>query len=182
MVNSLLAASKRRSPQTDLAAESQRGAPLERLESSDQFGEVEGLHQIVVRAGVESFHAVDRRVASGENQYRRQDPDASDQFQRFDAATFGHPPVQHRNVVVVVLEHGRRRLSVTDGVDDIARFAQTSLQDFAKGAVIFGDENSHRAPSFFGQPHGDIWVSMASAGIGRTAIVRGVAHVTTTRL
>ncbi len=136
-----------------------------------QLVEVEGLGQVVVRAGVQAQHAVAHGAARSQDEHGRAQALAARTFQHLQAVQPGQAQIQHHGVGLAhqPLRQGRgavgRRLHLDAAPD------QRALQRGAHGVVIFyeqqlhgphvstGRDAGHRAKSDLGIPLG-VWTAI----------------------
>ena len=120
------------------------GPPLERPDAGHELPEVEGLDQVVVRAGVEALDAIGRGIARGEHEHRRRAVVLPRPGHHLEAADAGHAPVDHGDVVLVEAQLIDRLVARRHGVDEVAGLLEALDKDLPEPAIVFRHENAHQ--------------------------------------
>ncbi len=117
-------------------------APDEGAEAREQLLHVEGLDDIIVRAGVEAAHAVLELVAGGEHE------DwgflgFAQAAQDFPAVHLGQHDIEDDAVVVIILGVEESRFAVGGAVHGVTLLLQGLSQAAEQVRFVFDNENSH---------------------------------------
>ena len=116
---------------------------LEGADAREELAEVERLHEVVVRPGVQAADAVGRRVARREHEERGGSVVLPRPRDDVDPLGAGHPPVDDRDVVLVPAQLVDRVVAAVHGVHVVAGVAQPQDEDLLEAAVVLGDEDAH---------------------------------------
>ena len=138
------AGSSVRAPRRDRWAVNGAGPPLERPDAGHELPEVEGLDQVVVRAGVEALDAIRRGIARGEHEHRRGPVVLARPGHHLEAADAGHAPVDHGDVVLVEAELIDRLVARRHGVDEVAGLLEALDKDLPEPAIVLRHQNAHQ--------------------------------------
>src|SRR5262245_32070983 len=125
----------------DLWARALRAAQ-ERAPAREELGEGERLRQVVVRAGVETGHAIDNRVAGRE--HGRLDAGMPESPAELDPWHAGQEPVKDDQVVVADPGELLAFLTVASDVDDKPLLSQPLRKEPRRLSVILDEQDSHR--------------------------------------
>ena len=145
-------------------AASRRSRRSERLDPGDELDERERLRDVVVAACVEAGHAVDDRVARGEEEHRRLDAARAERLADVAPVGVGQADVDDEDVRHVGLGACEHLASGRDAVDGEALLAQAAAEDAPELCVVLDDEHTaagHRDAS-----------SLSHASLGSAAAAR----------
>ena len=117
--------------------------PLQRPHPGDQFTEVKGFDEVVVRARIEAVDSVGWSVARGQHQDGGGAVIAPRPGCDFHARDAGHPPVEDRDVVLVELQLLDGVVPTVDRVDVIAGIFKTLHKDLPQTTIVLRDQDSH---------------------------------------
>jgi len=110
--------------------------------SREQFIQIKRFDEIIVRAGIQTFHAVARLVARGEHQHGSFF-DFAKTFQNFPAVHFRQHHVEDDGVVVVIFGLVKSVLAVGRGVHGVAFLAQRLGEAAEQVWLVFDNQDSH---------------------------------------
>lgn len=125
------------------------GAAGQRIHAGQQFGKREGLHQVVVGAGVQPVDAVGDAAARGQHEHRRADAGGADRPQDTDAVQPGQHAVQDHQVVGFPGGEEQPILAGQGLVHDMTGLGEALGKVVGRLAVIFHDQDLHRSVSAF---------------------------------
>jgi len=108
-----------------------------------QLVQVEGLHQVVVRADVEAGDAVGHRVARGDDQHRHVAARAAHRLQHLEAVLARQPEVEQREVVGAVPERELGGGAVAHPVDRVAGVLHAVHHGAADHRIVFHHQHPH---------------------------------------
>ena len=109
----------------------------------EQLLDVEGLDQVVVRAGVQAGDALRDRIARAQDQHRGHAAGGARPAQHLEAVQAGQAEVQHHGVEAAVLERRQRVGTAAHPVDRIARARQRVLDAGAEELVVLYEKQAH---------------------------------------
>ena len=133
-------------PALERGAETQGGPPLQSVQASEELVEVERLDQVIVGTGVEPLDPIRCGVTGGQYQDRGPDAGRPGLGQRLETGLGRHPPVEHRDLVVVGAEVDQRSHAVGDRIDGVAVLLEAARQHSAQRRVVLGNQHSHGSP------------------------------------
>jgi hypothetical protein len=120
------------------------GAPAQqRADARQQFGEGEGLDEVVVGATLQAAHAVLDLVARGEHQHRRGLALGAHRGQHAEAVDARQHHVEQHQVVVAADGQAATVDAVVRDVDHMAVLAQALVQVLGQLDFVFDDQQSH---------------------------------------
>src|SRR6185436_6622547 len=119
----------------------------EGAQAGQELGELEGLDQVVVGAGVEAAHPVRQPIARGEDQHRGRILLFPQGPQHGQAVQLGQHDVEDDRVIRVGLRVPEALLAVGGAIHRIAGLAQSLGHRASQRFVIFDEEHAHRRRS-----------------------------------
>src|SRR5215813_3625881 len=122
-------------------------AAQQRADARRELAEVEGLDEVVVRAGVEARDAVGHRVARGEDQHRDREPALALAAQQREAVAPREPEVEQQQLEGLAAEHRFGGARLVHPVDREALALQARAQRLADHRVVLYQQQSHGAQS-----------------------------------
>ena len=112
-------------------------APEQRAHASGKLVEIERLHQVVVRAGVETANAVVHCIARGQDDHGRGAARAPVLVEHVDAIALRQAEVEQHEIVHAVVQRQLRGAAVLSPVDRIARAPQRVEHRLGDHVVVF---------------------------------------------
>jgi len=119
------------------------GAPDEGLEASEQFGEGEGLGEVIVAAALEAGNAVVERAFGAEDEDGEFDLFGAPAFDDAEAVELGKHEVDDGGVVGIFTAEFASFFAVGADVDDISGFAKAFGDESGYFGVVFKKEDFH---------------------------------------
>ena len=120
-----------------------RRAAQQRAQPRQDFLHVEGLGDIIVRAGVEPLHLVAPAIARGEDEHRHHAAGAAPLFKNRNPVLLWQADIEHDRVVWLGVAEEVPLLPVIGAVDGVARLIER-LDDLPiEIAIIFDNEEPH---------------------------------------
>ena len=127
----------------ELGAERRAGSPQQRAASRGQFGDLERLDQIVVRARVQAQHPVVEPAARGQDQDRHHILPPPQRANEIQPLAIGQAEIEQHQIIIV---DPQRMLRAIDGFAPVDGEALTvePLADQARQArIIFNQQQAH---------------------------------------
>ncbi len=109
----------------------------------DQLVEVERLDEVVVRAGLQSLHAVGHRVARGEHQHRYAVAVMAQPPAHLESVDVGHQHVEHHHVGAAAAHRLERLATAGRELDLVALDHQGAAQRLAHRSLVVSNQDSH---------------------------------------
>lgn len=126
----------------EIAMPHERFAPArvtadQRAHAGAEFVEIERLDEIIVRAGVETFHAIRDGIACRDDQHRQRVRAGAQRLQHVEAVALGQAEVEQHQVVGLAADGRERGLAVLHPIDRKAVRAQRLAHALGDHPVIF---------------------------------------------
>ncbi len=115
----------------------------ERAQSSQQFLEVEGLHQVIVGAGIQPRDAIVNGIARGQHENRRAETGAAQFAADRVAALQRQHHVQDDNVVRIDRRLIQGAFSVGRNIHRVSLLPQALGQESGDADFVFHQQNTH---------------------------------------
>ena len=130
-------------------------APPDRADPGRQFAEVEGLDEIVVRAGVQPLDPVRDLVERGQDDDGRDVAAAAQRLQEADAPAVRQHEIEQDEIVAGCGHRVARRVEAGDPVHGLAVRGDLVAHGGAQHGVVLDQQDAHRLPSplLFGTSH-----------------------------
>ena len=121
-------------------------ATHESTQTRRHFVQIKGLAEIVVRAEVESFHALTDGVPGGEHEHRHVLSRGAPRFQNVEPVHAGEPEIENDGVVFRRCESLHAERTFLEPVHGKAHGGQAHFESVAYENVILDEKNAHGAP------------------------------------
>jgi hypothetical protein len=108
-----------------------------------EFGQCEGLHQIIVSAQIEHANALGQTIARGDHQYRHASAATAQALQHLGAIERGQPKIQHQQVVLVIAQRDVGETAAGHVIHRMAAMPQRAADAFGDGRIILGEQDAH---------------------------------------
>ena len=119
------------------------GAARKGAQAGQQFLEVEGLHQVIVGAGIEAGHAVVHGIARGQHQDGRAESRGAQFAADRVPVLQGQHDVQDHQVVVVDGGLVERAFAIAGDIHRVGLFAQALGDESGNTGFVFHQQNPH---------------------------------------
>ena len=118
-------------------------SPGERTQAREELGKRKRLHQVVIRAAVETGNAVIDGVPSGQHQHRRPDAGCAHAPADLEAVDVRQHHVQHDRVVLVRLRHPHSDVAAVGDVGRKPLVDEAAPDEARHPQLVFDDEHAH---------------------------------------
>ena len=115
----------------------------ERLDAREQFGEGEGLREIIVAPGPQAAHAIVHGSFRAQDDDRHFHPLRPPLLDHAEAIETGEHQIDNGGVVVIVQSEVQAVIPTLRSVHGEARLLQPFADEFGDFSVIFDEEDAH---------------------------------------
>ena len=130
-------------PTVEIARSVAGGAAQKRPQARQHFLHVEGLGDIVVRAGVDALDLVAPAVASGQDQDRHRAPGLAPRFEDRNPVALGQADVEHDRVIRLGVAAKPALLAVECAIDRIARGLERAGHLTVEISIVLDNQKPH---------------------------------------
>ena len=121
-------------------------APGDRADARRQFGQVEGLHEVVVGPGIQPFDPVRHLVERGQDDHGRHVAARAQGFEKADAAAVGQHQVEQDQIVSGAGHGIAGRIQPRDPVHRLAVACDLVAHGGAQNRVVLDQQDAHVGP------------------------------------
>src|SRR5205085_8237441 len=111
--------------------------------SAQLVDQVVVLHDIAIRAGIESSNGGFNRGNAGDEQKHAVGSDFLGQLEQLEAGLTGHADIRNHNVENLRLQLSAGRVDAGRNLNLVTFYGEGDLEEFTDGAFVIHDENVH---------------------------------------